>query len=1048
MKGRHGKLLPIIQNRLFLIFVGISILFCVIIGKFYQLQIIDYDEYESGLRASVERQIEIPAPRGLIFDRYGRPLAINQPTNVVKFDQQVKITTDELNQVMLDVANLLEKNGDVYVDNIPISKTAPFEYTGSKTAINQFMYSVPYDNEVHRQELLLLSAEEIIDYLRSDDVFNIDASISDTDARKIIALRTEVYGYAYRKYNLVTLASDISQNTVAQLEEYHMEYPGVMVDVEPIRYYPHGESMGSILGYTRAITEAQYEEMKTLGYEKTDIVGHDGVEKTMEAELRGQKGLERVEVDNMGRRVHTIEQDDAVPGNDIFLTIDLDLQQAAYDSVERRLSEAVVERLRGGRSSSVKPLTSKEVIVSMIESSQLSLSQMKEGAQDSIQKELYERLILKYNELDEMVKQNMTPIDFLVQLVEEGTEDFTEKEILLAFDEQGKVKLTEETRQQFRENREGSTEYTIIEQLEKGTLKPNQFAVNPSSASTVVIDVDTGELLSMVGYPYADSNQMTTNFNQYYGTLFDERSMLWNRALMTAKAPGSTFKMISAIAGLEEGVVTPSTQIYCTGVYEKVGQPAPKCWIHSNTGGGHGNVDLETALEVSCNYYFFEVAYRLSQQSDTLYGGIDALTKYVEMFGLDSKTGVELAETLPNMSTPSNLIKNQLTSVFGRIKNMTPETQENYVEQTIQILENSMYPFANSQAKDLEGQIDYLIQYELKRNIEPVLGDVFIGELDEILDSAYLKVQEVLQLHLTDIVEKIRVETLENPQQISLKSKTKEQLVAILDQAIGKTMNERIEAVIDDIEVYDLLDSYEYAYSIMYNRELRKDPNSDIVEALRLRLETIEDDEDYYRQYVADKVRDNIIQAIASHLLEGLELEWQDGTTVRTAIGQGQNAFTPLQIARYIAALANGERVYEARIINGLFDAKGSEMYEPKESVVYNLLDIRQQTLDIIHEGMYLVSNGSAGSSRTTFRDFDVKVATKTGTAQEGTNQEHSWLVGFAPYDDPEIAFVTTIYHANGQGNYGQLMARDILTEYFDLEKKPEKTTLEHTFVE
>ncbi len=67
MKKRQGKLLQVLENRIFLVFTGISVLFCVIIGKFYQLQIIDYDQYASGLRASVERKIEIPAPRGLVF---------------------------------------------------------------------------------------------------------------------------------------------------------------------------------------------------------------------------------------------------------------------------------------------------------------------------------------------------------------------------------------------------------------------------------------------------------------------------------------------------------------------------------------------------------------------------------------------------------------------------------------------------------------------------------------------------------------------------------------------------------------------------------------------------------------------------------------------------------------------------------------------------------------------------------------------------------------------------------------------------------------------
>lgn len=1047
MKKKPNKILQVLNDRLFLVFIGISALFVVIIGKFYQLQVIDHDLYANQLRASVEQLIEIPAPRGLVFDRYGRPLAVNQPTNVLKFDQQVRLKGDELNQVLLDVANTLEQNGDEYVDNVPITKNPPFEYTQSKSAINQFMYTIPYDDEKHRQALLLMSAQEVIDYLRSDDVFAIAETISDQDAREIIALRTEIYGYAYRKYNLVTIATDISDQTVAQLEENHVKYPGMIVDVEPIRYYPEGESMGSILGYTRAITEAQYEEMKALGYDKNDIVGHDGIEKTMESELRGKEGKERVEVDNMGRRVHTIEKDDAIPGNNIFLTIDLDLQLAAYNSVERRLSEAIIERLKGNNSR-INTVSSREVIVSMIESSQLDLRLMEKAPEGSMQKTLYVRLMQEYNALDNMVKQTLAPLDLLIQMLEEGNPLFTEKEILLAMNEQGRMSLSDATIKSFKENKTGTTESVLIEQLEQGKLKPNQFAIDPFSASAVVMDVNTGEVLAMVGYPYADSNEMTMNFNQYYNTLFDERSMLWNRSLMTAKAPGSTYKMISGITGLEEGVITPETTIYDTGIYEKVGEPAPRCWIHSRTGGGHGSTDIIKAFEVSCNYYFYETAYRLGLQSSVPYAGIDAFTKYAEMFGLGEKTGIELAETNPNISSPHNLVKNQLTTVLYSVKNMDQERKDKYVTDTNQILEKGIYPFGSSIATDVNGQIDYLIQYELKRNLEPLLQDAFIAEGDRIVGKAYEQVQKELQTTINVVIEEIVTGSLSDASSRSLKSKTKDQLVNQLNDIIGQSLDADIKEIVEEIDIYDILDSYEYAYNLVYNREIKKNPDSEIVAELRSRLEALESQEEYYVSYVTAKVRENLVNAIATELLDGLELEWTDGFTVRTAIGQGSNAFTPLQMTRYIAALANGHTVYNARIISGMFDVKDDNAYEPKPSTVFNQLDVSESTMDIIHQGMYQVTNGSQGSARHEFKDFNVKVAAKTGTAQEGTKHEHSWFVGFAPYDEPQIAFVTTVYNSDGLDTYGKLIAKDVLTEYFKLEEEPTKTTLDHTFAE
>lgn len=1044
MKKKPNKILQMFSERIFLLFTGIGVLFLVIIGKFYQLQIIEHDKYANDLRASVERVIDITAPRGLIYDRYGRPLAVNKPTNVIRLDQQVKMDKEKLNKVLLEVANLLEKNGDTYLDNIPISKRAPFEYTESKTSINQFMYSIPYNNETHRQELLQMSADEIIDYLKGK--YDIKDYMSDEEARKVIALRTEMYKVAYSKYKPVEIASDVSNETVAYLEEHHKDFPGIIVDVEPVRSYTEPEVLGNIIGYTRTITEAQYEQMKSEGYDKDDIVGHEGIEKTMENELRGQKGVERVEVDNVGRRVHTIEKEEAIPGNDIFLTIDLDLQKAAYESTEKYLSEALIERLKGGNEK-VEAVSSKEMIISMLKSSQLNLKEMEQAQEGSVQKELYTRLMSKYNALDSVIKETMTALDLLIQLLDENTGDFTEKEILLAFHEQGTIQLSDQTIASLKANKIGTTEYILINQFEEGYLKPNQMSVMPSSASSVVVDVHTGEVLALVGYPSYDANQMTTNFNRYYNTLFDDRSMLWNRALMTAKAPGSTFKMITAIAGLEEGVVTPETLIYDTGVFEKAGDPAPKCWIHGTTGGGHGNTNLNKALEVSCNYYFYEVAYRLGLKGKAPYDGIDALTKYVEMFGLDQKTGIELAESPPNISTPYNLVKNQVASQFSVLRQLDETKFDKYVSEVVAEMEKGIYPIVGQAGESLNEQIEYSVQYELKRHIEPVLQDGLEDDIESIVENAYKQVQLSLQTKSNEYLEQILDGTIHDTQERSLRNKAKAQLINVITDMLGDHLDTQIKDAIDKMDVYEILDSYEYAYTTIYSRQLKTNPNSEIVAELRRRLDTLDENEETYKVYLVDKVKDSLVNYIASEMLSGLRLDWTEGTTVRTAIGQGDNAFTPVQMGRYIAALANGETVHDLRIINGINNVKENQGYEPTQPVVYNTLEVKQATLDEVYKGMYAVTHGSLGSARHIFKDFEIEVAGKTGTAQEG-KYEHSWFSGFAPYKDPQVAVVTTVYNADGQGTYGQLITKDILSEYFKIGEESPRMTLNNMFVE
>lgn len=1044
MKKKVNSILHIFSDRLFLLFAGICVLFIVITGKFYQLQIIEHDKYANNLRASVERSIQVEAPRGLIYDRYGRPLAVNKPNNVISIDQQVQMKKSELNRILLDVVNLLEKNGDTYLDEIPITKDAPFEYTEGKTGINQFMYSIPYNNEEHRQQLLQMSAGEVIEYLRGK--YDIDETMTDEEARKVIALRTEIYKVAYSKYKTVKVAKGVSNETIAYLEEHHDDFPGVIVDVEAVRYYNEPEILGNLIGYTRTITEAQYEEMKEQGYDKDDIVGHEGVEKTMESELRGQKGLERVEVDNVGRRVHTIEKEEAIPGNDVFLTIDLDLQRVAYESTEKNLSEAIVEKLKGTNPKAFS-LTSKEVIISMLNSSQLDMRKLEKAEEGTIQYEIYQKLMGKYNNLDAVVKETLTPLQLLTQLLEENTGEFTEKDMLLVFDEQGAIDLSQDVVQAFKTNRNGTTEYTLIDQFEKGTLKPNQMSVTPSSASTVVIDVATGEVLALVGYPSYNSNEMTTNFNRYYNTLFDNRSMLWNRALMTAKAPGSTFKMISAIAGLEEGVITPDTLIYDSGIFEKAGNPAPRCWIYTNNGHGHGNVNLSKAIEVSCNYYFYELAYRLGLKGGAPYGGIDMLTKYVEMLGLDQKTGIELAESPPNISTPYNLVKNQIAEQFSAIRKLDEDKLKKYIEEIVEVMEKGIYPIESSAGESVDEQISYLAQYELKRNLEPVFQEAFDDDLSKVIEGAYKQMQLALQSDSKIYLEQILEGTMHDTKERSLRNKAKSQLSIALNNMIGEHLDEQISTVINEIDIYEILDAYEHAYNTLYNRQIKQAPDSEVVTELKKRLETLDESQEFYKQDMLKKFKTSLINNIANEILSGLRLEWTDGTTVRTAIGQGDNAFTPIQMGRYIAALANGEYVYNLRIIDGINHTKTNQGYVATEPSIYNELNIKESTLKSVYEGMYQVTHGTLGSARNVFKTFEVPIAGKTGTAQEN-NDEHSWFVGFAPYENPEIAVVTTVYNAYGQGTYGQEITKDILSEYFNLGKEAPKTTLDNMFVE
>ncbi len=187
-----------------------------------------------------------------------------------------------------------------------------------------------------------------------------------------------------------------------------------------------------------------------------------------------------------------------------------------------------------------------------------------------------------------------------------------------------------------------------IEQLE---ITPAQLALDPCSASAVVVNPENGKVLALVSYPGYDSNRLANQMDTaYYNRLLNDRSLpLYNRAAQQLTAPGSTLKPVTIVAGLQEGVISSDTSVFCDGIFDKV-EPGLKCWKHT----GHGSVDdARSALAFSCNDYLCEIAYRLGTGPDMTYLDGAALSKqreYASLFGLDEKSGVEIAESAPHVT--------------------------------------------------------------------------------------------------------------------------------------------------------------------------------------------------------------------------------------------------------------------------------------------------------------------------------------------------------------------------------------------------------------
>lgn len=217
------------------------------------------------------------------------------------------------------------------------------------------------------------------------------------------------------------------------------------------------------------------------------------------------------------------------------------------------------------------------------------------------------------------------------------------------------------------------TEDSLAEKI--GSMEKRDGLTRGGAAA--VVSVGTGEVLALASYPTYDLSQ----WDEMYDTWNKDTvgRPMFNRATDGTYAPGSTFKLCSAVAALESGIVTPSTTIVDRGIYTYYTFPQPKCWIYNSYGGTHGAVNVSQAITVSCNYFFYEVG-RLM--------GIKTLDSYATQFGLGQHTGIEIGDSAGVLASPEYAEKigetwtdgQTITAAIGQSYNLfTPLQLANYV---------------------------------------------------------------------------------------------------------------------------------------------------------------------------------------------------------------------------------------------------------------------------------------------------------------------------------------------------------------------------------
>ena len=508
--------------------LGMLLLLAVILfglgSSLYDAQMIHGAEYLARSQNSIAETQTVEAARGDILDRYGRVLVSNRVT------YQVALNTDAMeknrNDNLLALIRIARDAGVEWEDTLPITAQPPFRYTTdtpfqypttdeegnpttSLTRLGRLAVKMKWIDDPTAdgaQGAPLPTAEELLEKMRESFQLELEGA----DMRAVAGVLYELY---YRSmvnsWPPYVFAEGVDIDFISKVKEQGLS--GVEIEAATVRTY-NTEYAAHLLGRVGAIENWDaYKDLDLDGdgtpdYEMDDTVGKEGAELAFESYLRGTAGVREVERNTSGKVVSEKWTTAPQPGDNVVLTIDIDLQK----QVEDILSQAIP------------------------------------------------------------------------QLASEDTE----------------------------------------------------------GAACVVMDVNRAEVLASASYP---SYHLATYSADLAENSADPLKPFLNRAFQGVYAPGSTFKMVTAVAGLESGIIEPDTEIMDTGVYTYYQDDGPQCWYWRQYRRKHGLVNVSEALEVSCNVFFFDVGRRV---------GIQGLQEFAAKFGLGEPTGIELYEETGVMAGP------------------------------------------------------------------------------------------------------------------------------------------------------------------------------------------------------------------------------------------------------------------------------------------------------------------------------------------------------------------------------------------------------------
>lgn len=321
----ENKELNISKSRQAIVITGVVIVALIILIRLMTMQIVEGESYRSYLTEGYSVTKTIEASRGDIVDRYGRPFATNAVCYDITFDKN-NIVKDSENSVILELIAILEENEEEWIDNLPLSKEAPFEYTGTESARTKL--------RKHLDLAEFASADDVV--FRLKEKYGLE-EMSDEDFRKVAGVRYEMDRVGYNYMTPYVFAKDVSTVTINIISEHSYYFQGIDITESYTREYPNGDVAPHIIGLTGRIYEEEYAELDKSIYGINDIIGKSGLESAFESTLKGKDGKMKITYDAEGEIISEEIIEEAIPGATVVSTIDMDLQRVTYNALEKQI---------------------------------------------------------------------------------------------------------------------------------------------------------------------------------------------------------------------------------------------------------------------------------------------------------------------------------------------------------------------------------------------------------------------------------------------------------------------------------------------------------------------------------------------------------------------------------------------------------------------------------------------------------------------------------------------------------------------------------------